>query len=184
MGKKTFKFVMMLAGFCFLLLTQSFAHAKECNPQNVDFSSETDVYFSEFRVSLDRSTCPTVLNDLNEPIALKSGQHAQFWFRLQGSAKYASSLLAKNSFVARYFQKFESGFAKHSLITISGINRQMAYAEALNNEGRFDWRFWIRKKVFAKPGEYALVIYQNGEQICLINSEADPKCSFRFMVTQ
>ena len=184
MHRTSLKFVVILIGIYILSLTPSLAYTEECIPQDVDFNSTTDVYFSEFRVSLDRSTCPTVLNDLNEPIALKSGQHAQFWFRLQGSAKYASSPLAKNSFVARYFLKFESGFAKHSLIAISGINRQMAYAEALNNEGRFDWRFWIRKKVFAKPGEYALVIYQNGKQICLIKSEADPKCSFEFTVTQ
>ncbi len=184
MKKTSLKFMTLLIGLAFSTLVPKLAFAQECLPNDIKFDSSADVYFSEFRVSLDSSDCPTDLNDLSEPISLERGQQAQFWFRLQGSTNYARSSIARNSFVARYFLKSGNGFARFSDIAIRGLNRQNALSEARNNSGRFDWRFWIRKQAFVRPGHYALVIYQDGRQICLIKPEAEPKCSFEFMVTE
>lgn len=184
MIKSSLKITTLLAGLALTSLTPKLAFSQECLPNDIKFDSSADVYFSEFRVSLDSSDCPTDLNDLREPISLERGQHAQFWFRLQGSTNYARSSIARNSFVARYFLKSDSGFARFSDIAIRGLNRQDALSEARSNSGRFDWRFWIRKQAFVRPGQYALVIYQDGRQICLIKPEAAPKCSFEFTVTE
>lgn len=157
---------------------------RDCASNDIKFDQNNDAYFSEFRVSLESSNCPTKLSDLKEPILLKPNQQAQFWFRLQGSSRYIKSSTSSKPFIGRFFRKADGGFVKFSDITIRGIDRRRANAEANENNGRFDWRIWIRKKAFVKPGTYALAMYQNGRQVCLSQTGSPNKCSFEFTVTK
>ena len=161
----------------------SFAAA--CSPNDIVATSGTDLYISDLVITQgDVSSCPSEVLPTVDPFLLDVGKTIQFWYRLQGSGNYARSKDAAAPFKFRFFRKSGNDFVFWDTITLKAPSRRKAFVESQNNSNRFDWRVWVRKERFQRPGDYSLGLYQNDELVCF--DEKGPEetkiCTIEFKV--
>lgn len=172
--------IMLLLVTC--LFGVNSASSQECRDNQIITGVDAAIYVSDFRVSLQTSDCPGDSINLSEPIVVGRNQPIQFWFRLQGTEKYLNSGVSTKPYDVRFFRLSGNSFAFFGVIRINGIDLPTAAAEAKANEGHFDWRIWVRKKVFFRPGIYSLALYQGDTEICFREANKDRVCAQEFKV--
>lgn len=167
---------------CFFVLCFSKVTYGQCLNDDVKTGRDTSVYVSEFAVSLGESSCPNERLNTNTPIIAR-GARVQFWFRLQGSLSYLRTDTARQPFDIRFFKKEGGTRIFFDAIGVRPVEPQRVAAEAKDNQGRFDWRLFVRKRVFIAPGEYVLTLSQGNSKICAENSSGGLDCELEFMVS-
>ena len=165
-----------------MVVGSNLVSAQACTPNNIKTGVNDPVYVSHFVISLGASDCPDSSTNLTDNVVVQHNQFVQFWFRLQGSEQYLKSGRASRPFVVRFFRRSGNSYVPFDAVQVSGVRPDRVRSEAKANNGRFDWRIWVRKKVFFKPGEYSLAIYQNGKEICFRPTAGTRTCTQRFMV--
>lgn len=156
--------------------------AQACTPNNIISDVNDPVYVSHFVISLGASDCPDSSTSLTDNVVVQHNQFVQFWFRLQGGEQYLKSGRATRPFVVRFFRRSGNSYVPFDAVQVGGVKPGRVRGEIKAYNGRFDWRIWVRKKVFFKPGEYSLAIYQNGKEICFRLASGTRTCSQRFKV--
>lgn len=174
------RYGMFLLATCFFGLNSAISQA--CMDNQIITGTDEVIYVSDFRVSLQASDCPGDTINLSEPIVVARNQPIQFWFRLQGTEDYLKSGLSSKPYDVRFFRLSGNAFASFGVIRIGGIDLPTAAAEAKAHQGHFDWRIWVRKKVFFRPGIYSLALYQDGTEICFREANKDRVCAQEFRV--
>lgn len=165
-----------------LIVGSGTVSAQTCKPNDVVTSISEPVYVSHFVISLNISDCPDNSAALSNNVVLQHNQFVQFWFRLQGSEQYLKSGRAVQPFVIRFFRRSGNSYVPFDAVQVAGVNMTRATGEAQANNGRFDWRIWVRKKVFFKPGEYSVAVYQAGKEICFKDTAGAQACTQNFKV--
>ena len=166
-----------------LVSSASLSHAVECKNDDVRTDRDIGIYVSEFAVSLGESSCPTDRLNTDTPI-IASGARVQFWFRVQGSLAYLRSGLARRPFDIRFFKKENNTRIFFDAIGVAPINPGRVVNEARQNNGRFDWRIFVRKRVFITPGTYVVTVSQGNSEICFISSSGGSDCEQEFKVSK
>lgn len=175
--------IIALAFLSLALTMQVSKAAEECLPDDVKTSRADAIYVSEFAISLGESACPTSRLPLEPPVVAK-GKRVQFWFRIQGSLGYLSSRTSRRPFDIRFFKKESSGRIFFDAIAVPPVTHKRAVAEANDNQGRFDWRLFVRKRVFITPGTYVVTLSQGNTDICFEKNSGPLDCEKEFTVKQ
>lgn len=157
------------------------AASAACAPDMVLTGNPAPIYISELSVSLGESDCPPESLDVSQPV-LSQGQRVQFWFRIQGSREYLGSPMSRQPFDVRFFRKDVGRLIFFDAIGVPSVDPRIAAAEAARNQGRFDWRIWVRKRVFNVPGAYVVTVSQGTAEICLQPPGGGRDCAFEFSV--
>ena len=123
------------------------------------------------------SNCPTSKLRLGKSIRLHAGQSLFFWFRVQGDQSYLSTNQSRYPFVLNFYQSNGSVFVSQGLISMGGLDRSAAAAEAQGNAGIFDWRLGAEKWKFDIPGTYKVVLSQQGIDIGCVGSSMFSQCN-------
>ncbi len=154
--------------------------AVACEPDKVLTNNNTPIYISDVSVSLGESDCPDAGLDIRQPV-VSQGQRVQFWFRIQGSRDYLSSPVSRQPFDVRFFRKDVGRLIFFDAIGVSAVDPKVAASEASRNRGRFDWRIWVRKRIFDVPGSYVVSVSQGTTEICVVNG-GQRQCAIEFRV--
>jgi hypothetical protein len=155
--------------------------AEACEPNEIRTDIDRPIYISEVVVSLSESDCPDDGVDFNEPI-IQQGKRVQFWFRMQGNRDYLSSPISRQPFDIRFFRKDAGGLVFFDAIGVGPVDPKIAAVEASQNSGRFDWRIWVRKRVFYVPGNYVVSVTQGTTEICSVSEDGQRDCGVEFSV--
>ncbi|MBL4645297.1 MAG: hypothetical protein COA52_04480 [Hyphomicrobiales bacterium] len=164
-----------------LLMSFGSSHAVDCKKNSVQTNRDVGMYISDFAVSLGQSSCPTDRLDTNNPI-IALGARVQFWFRLQGSSAYLQTGVSRQPFDVRFFKKAGNTRVFFDVIEVAAINPQRVASEIAANKGRFDWRIYVRKRVFFTPGTYVLMVSQGNKNICFEQQNGQLACEQEFKV--
>lgn len=172
----------LILGLLSLVIGSGTALAQTCQPNSIETRFSDPAYVSQFVISLDASECPSSSAASSGDVVLQHNQLVQFWFRLQGSEQYLKSGRATQPFVIRFFRRSGNSYVPFDAVQVAGVNMARAIGEVQANNGRFDWRIWVRKKVFFKPGDYSVALYQSGKEICFKDASGAQTCTQNFKV--
>ena len=173
----------IVAAIVLVIVFASRAQAVECKNNDVRTDRDLEIYISEFAVSLGESLCPTERLDTLNPI-ISSGERVQFWFRLQGSRGYLRSAVSRQPFDVRFFKKEQGTRIFFDAIGVAPVDPRKVLSEAGRNSGRFDWRIFVRKRIFITPGTYVVTVSQGKSDICFANAAGGVDCEKEFKVSR